>query len=164
MSESYNFTESERAYLSRAEQYCATSEQCCSTVRDKLVTWGASRELTGHIVDRLVADGFIDEERYCRLYCDSKLRLQKWGRVKIAYQLRGKQINNKLIESSIQHIDPELYNSTLRQLAENKMKTINDSDPRKRQSKLMSFLASHGFTPTEIHNIITELNSNDPTE
>ncbi|MBP5517024.1 MAG: RecX family transcriptional regulator [Bacteroidales bacterium] len=160
MQNKVNFTESEQAFLLKAEQYCSTSEQCCSSVREKLLNWGASRDLTERITLSLVDNGYIDEERYCRIYCDSKLHLQKWGRLKIAYQLRGKRINNVVIEKAIQEIDEELYRETLVKLAENKMHTIKEDDPRKRKAKLMSYLASHGFTHEEIENTINEILTN----
>ena len=98
MKNNFNFTESEMTFVTKAEQYCATGEQCRSAVRDKLLTWGANQVLRERIVEYLTENDFINEERYCRIYCESKLRLQKWGRVKIEYQLRSKRIDNSTIK------------------------------------------------------------------
>lgn len=151
MSDSYNFSESERAFVAKAEQYCASYEQCRSSVKDKLAQWGADKELAGRIVDYLVENEYIDERRYCRLFCESKLHLQKWGRNKIQYQLRMKQIDQETIDEALDNLDPVQYSETLSQLVHSKSRSIKESDPRKRQAKLMSFLASHGFTLGEIH-------------
>ena len=150
MPEVFVFSESERAFVSKAEQYCVQGEQCRSAVFDKLKAWGADEELAQKVTDYLEEEGFIDERRYCRLYCESKLRLQKWGRVKIAYNLRMKRIGNELIEEALRELDEEQYFDTLRQLAENKRRSLHESDPRKLNAKLVSFLASHGFTMNEI--------------
>ncbi len=157
MSHVHKFTESEQAYVSKAEQYCATNEQCRSAVRDKLRTWGADKDLTERIVEHLVDNDFINEERYCRIYCDSKISLQKWGRIKIAYQLRSKRIDNKTIEQALKNIDEQIYFETLQKLAEGKAQSINDDDPHKRKTKLMTFLASHGFTAGEIDSALTKI-------
>lgn len=149
--------ETEKCFLAKAEQYCAQNEQCRHGVAEKLRAWGADKELTENIVEKLVEEGFIDEERYCRLYCDSKLRLNKWGRIKIAYQLRAKQINSETIEDALRHIDETEYRSILEQLAKTKMKTIHDDDPRRKEAKLMTFLASHGFEKNEIYQVTKNL-------
>ena len=157
MSNNFDFTESERAYITKAEQYCAANEQCRSAVRDKLMTWGADRQLTERITEYLVDQSFIDEERYCRIYCDSKLHLQKWGRLKIAYQLRSKRIDNATIEKALSNIDEEQYSDILHSLAETKARTLKDEDIRKRRNKLTSYLSSHGFTIGEIDNAVKRI-------
>jgi len=102
----------------------------------------------------LVDQSFIDEERYCRIYCDSKLHLQKWGRLKIAYQLRSKRIDNATIEKALSNIDEEQYSVILQSLAETKSRTLKDEDIRKRRNKLSSYLSSHGFTIGEIESAV----------
>ena len=157
MKSNFNFTESEQAFVTKAEQYCATGEQCRSAVRDKLLTWGAGQELRERIVDYLTENDFINEERYCRIYCESKMHLQKWGRVKIAYQLRSKRIDNNTINKALQEIDEEEYQRTLTTLTENKNSSIVEPDNKTRRAKLMSFLSSHGFTISEIENAVAAL-------
>lgn len=149
--------ETEKCFLAKAEQYCAQNEQCRHGVAEKLRAWGADKELTDKIVEKLTEEGFIDEERYCRLYCDSKLRLNKWGRIKIAYQLRAKQIDNETIEDALHQIDESEYRNILEQLAKSKLKTIHDDDHRRKEAKLMTFLASHGFEKNEIYQVTKNL-------
>ncbi|MBQ1408917.1 MAG: RecX family transcriptional regulator [Bacteroidales bacterium] len=157
MKSNHNFSESEMAFVTKAEQYCASSEQCRSAVRDKLLTWGAGQELRERIVDYLTENDFINEERFCRIYCESKLHLQKWGRVKIAYQLRSKRIDNATINKALQGIDEEVYHQTLTNLTVNKNNSIVEPDNKKRRAKLMSFLSSHGFTIEEIESAVAAL-------
>lgn len=157
MKNNTNFTESEMVFVTKAEQFCATGEQCRSAVRDKLLTWGAGQELRERVVDYLMENDFINEERYCRIYCESKMHLQKWGRVKIAYQLRSKRIDNTTINKALQDIDEEEYQRTLTTLTENKNNSIMEPDKKKRRAKLMSFLSSHGFTISEIENAVAAL-------
>lgn len=157
MKSNHNFSESELAFVTKAEQYCASGEQCRSAVRDKLLTWGAGQELRERIVDYLTENDYINEERFCRIYCESKLHLQKWGRVKIAYQLRSKRIDNATINKALQNIDEEVYQQTLTNLTVNKNNSIVEPDNKKRRAKLMSFLSSHGFTIEEIEGAVAAL-------
>lgn len=151
------FTENELLLISKAEQYCATGEQCRSAVRDKLYAWGANREQAERVVNHLVANDFINEARYCRIFCESKLHLQKWGRIKMSYQLRLKRIDSNVIEEALNNIDPEQYAEALMQLAQSKLHTLSEPDPRKRDAKLSSYLASHGFEADMIHEVVNNL-------
>ena len=67
-----------------------------------------------------------------------------------------KQIDSAIIDEALAGIDEEKYRETLIKLAESKLNTLKEEDPHKRQAKLMSFLASHGFTPEEVGKLIID--------
>ena len=161
MTEKHFFNESEIPFLSKAEQYCAQSEQCRSSVMDKLTRWGASHELSERIINYLVKNDYINERRFCQIYSESKMNLQKWGRIKIAYQLRAKRIDKRLIDEALTNLDPNRYHEVLLQLARQKMSTIQDDNPFARRNKLMAFLASHGFESDEIIKAFDEIGDNE---
>ena len=46
--------------------YCSAAEHCKAEVNEKLQKWGLPYEVINRIIDRLVVEKFIDEERYCR--------------------------------------------------------------------------------------------------
>ena len=158
MTDTANFTESEKAFLSKAEQYCVAGEQYRLSVEKKLLSWGADSDAADKIIAHLCDNDFINEARYCRIYCESKLHLQKWGRKKIVYQLRMKGIDNAIINEAISNIDPEQYRDTLAQLAAAKKRTLHEADPMRCRQKLMAFLASHGFEMNEILAALQDIN------
>ncbi len=124
---------------------------------DKLTRWGAGHELAERIVTHLVKKDFINESRFCHIYCESKLSLQKWGRIKMAYQLRAKRIDKHLIDEALKNLNNEQYHDVLLQLAQTKAATIHENDPLKHRAKLTSFLVSHGFESNEINNVLNEI-------
>ena len=143
--------------LSKAERYCANEEQCRTSVRKKLCDWGASLDASGRIVSRLVDQGFIDERRYARAYVSSKLRTQKWGRLKVVYQLRSKQVPPKFITEALAEIPDEEYRNILLDVANMKWNSYDSNEPAsKRRSKLVTFLASRGFESPEIQLMLTD--------
>ena len=150
-----NLTEEDMLLLAKAERYCANEEQCKTSVRKKLCDWGVSVDLSNKIVSKLVEQGFIDERRYARAYCASKLRHQKWGRLKVIYQLRSKQIPPKFITDALLEIPDDEYRDIMRHVADEKWATYSHSDPlTKRKSKLNTFLASRGFEAPEIQKLL----------
>lgn len=155
-------SEEEMSLLARAERYCANEEQCRTSVRKKLSDWGASIELSGKIVNRLIDQGYIDEKRYARAYVSAKLRTQKWGRLKVVYQLRTKQVPPKYITEALSEIPEDEYRRILLDVANTKWKTYDDSEPNaKRRSKLITFLASRGYEAAEIQIVIQDHFTND---
>ncbi len=160
-----NMSEEEMSLLSRAERYCSNEEQCRTSVRKKLSDWGASIELSGRIVNRLIDQGFIDERRYAHAYVSSKLRTQKWGRLKVVYQLRSKQVPPKFITEALAEIPDEEYRNILLDVAKNKWQTYDTNDTKaKRRSKLVTFLASRGYESPEIQAMLAANFADDPTD
>lgn len=154
---SVGFKEEELPFVQRAERYCAMSEQCITSVRAKLISWGAERKLMERIIEHLVDKGYVDERRYALAYSEAKLRTQKWGRMKIAFQLRSKQLPKSLIDEALASIDQELYDQVLTRLAESKWETLTGDDPYKNRQKLVAFLQSKGFLLDEIQTVVNEI-------
>ena len=51
MSDKIKFTDVDKAFISKAEQYCATAEQCRTSVMEKLLTW--ARRANRHCLSRV---------------------------------------------------------------------------------------------------------------
>ena len=152
-----NLSEEEMSLLARAERYCANEEQCRTSVRKKLCDWGASLEASSKIVTRLLDQGFIDERRYARAYVSSKLRTQKWGRLKVIYQLRSKQVPPKFITEALAEIPEEEYKDIMLDVANTKWASYDAGETAsKRRSKLVTFLASRGFEQPVIQEMLVD--------
>ena len=50
--------------LRKAASYCSIAEHCVSDVDGKLQRWNVPADWRAQIIDRLIADGFINESRY----------------------------------------------------------------------------------------------------
>lgn len=155
MNRSKDMTDS--ALLDRARRYCALTEQCESGVRQKLVVWGAGASEADSIVARLRNDGYLDDKRYARAYCESKMLQQGWGRQKVLYQLRLKHLPKEAIDSGVAAVDEDRYQEVLREVTERKMRELGSDFTPDNQRKLVSFLTSRGFTFGEINKVITNI-------
>ena len=82
-------------------------------MHNKLQLWGANEEYATIILQRLQADGYIYEARYCHAFAHDKVAYQGWGRVKIKAALYAKKIPNLLIENALNEINEEEYHSVL---------------------------------------------------
>lgn len=164
MSRDHDNSQSYKAQLDRARGWCAAEERCESGVRDKLVAWGASADDANEIVAALRVEGYLDDVRYARAYCESKVLHQHWGRQKVLYQLRLKRLPREAIEQGMSVVDEEQYMEILEETATRKLRELSgkcEAEGEKwdvaEKRKLMAFLASRGFTMSEINEVITKI-------
>lgn len=149
--------EKEKWALDRCMALCSQSEKCRSDLAKKLEKWEIEPDAAGKILTQLINERFIDEQRYANIYARDKFRLNKWGKVKIAYQLRFKKIPEELIEEALMQIDPETSEALLMKLISEKQRKINFKNPYERNAKLMAFARSKGFETETIFRVLKQL-------
>ena len=147
-------TITEEEALNRMAAYCSAAEHCKAEVNEKLQKWGLPYEVINRIIDRLVVEKFIDEERYCRAFVNDKFRFAKWGKMKIAQVLYMKKIPSDVAWRHLNEIDEEEYLSILRDLLASKRKSIHAKDDYELNGKLMRFAVSRGFELKDIRRCI----------
>ena len=135
----------EQEILHIAASYCSLAERCIYDVRKKIASAGASPETGERIIAHLLKEKFIDETRYCRGFVNDKFRFNRWGRIKIGYELRGKNMNDMLINEAISNIDEDEYESVLFTLLKEKKRTVKGKDGYELFTKLYRFAAGRGF-------------------
>lgn len=139
----------------KIEAYCASAEHCEMEVRMRLRQWKCDSQNEDEIIDYLIAENFISDERYAKAFVHDKLLYQGWGRVKIAYMLRGKKIAFDIIQSAIQTIDEEEYSRILNRLVSQRLpQNQQASIDKSTLDSLYRFLSQRGFTLEEIKSAI----------
>lgn len=156
MEEESRNSQAYKAQLERARRWCAAEERCESGVREKLAAWGAGSGDADGIVASLTEEGYLDDGRYARAYCESKMLRSGWGRLKVAYQLRLKQLPRAAVDAGMAAVDDEAYMAVLEQAAMKKAATLRGADDAERRRKLTAFLAQRGYTMDEINQVITK--------
>lgn len=138
-------TVTEEIALQKMAAYCSTAEHCESEVSEKLLKWGLTRDAVVRIINHLVAERYIDDERYCRAYVNDKFRFSKWGKVKIAQALYQNKIASDLVRQQLNEIDSEAYLDVLRGLIAAKRKSVKGDDAYQITAKLVRFALGRGF-------------------
>lgn len=134
-----------KTILHKAQAYCAYQERCTQEVVQKLRDWQVDENRIPKIIEQLTAENFVNDVRFTETFVRSKFRLKKWGKNKIAYELRLKKIPDPVISQSLQAIDDQEYRTTLQHLKEQKSKEVKENDPFKKKQKIIRFLVSRGF-------------------
>ncbi|HKK09862.1 MAG TPA: regulatory protein RecX [Bacteroidales bacterium] len=140
--------------LLKASRYCAEQDRAEFDVRRKLGDWKVPEKLHTEIIETLKKEKFIDEKRFACTFVRSKFRNNRWGRIKIAYALRQKNIPEDLIAESLKELKDEDYRRTLKELVAKKARTIkSDSDYEKKQ-KVAQSMASKGYETGLIYEVV----------
>lgn len=129
----------------RAAALCSRAEKCSADILTKLGRWGVDEMDAGVVLKQLIEEKYVDDERFARSFVKDKFRFNKWGKIKIAYQLHGKRINSNTIEAAMNEIDDEAYWDTLIELITEKNKSVKVSNLYDRKAKLVRFAQARGF-------------------
>ena len=143
--------------LARIHHYCAYQERCIYEVDLKLMQWKVSSHNIKQILHHLQEEGFIDEERYARIFVRSKFHINKWGRTKIRYELKNRFITEKIVQKAMEEIGEDDYMKTIRELILKKMSEINSGKHLNIREKIITFVTGKGFEFDLISKVLTEL-------
>lgn len=136
---------SEKEALYKVAAYCSSSEHCLSEVADKLDNWGVSPVVKESILQYLLKEKYIDENRYCRCFVSDKFRYNKWGKNKIAQALWQKKISKDVFNVWLNEIDEQEYIDVLKELIAAKKKSIKAKSDYELNGKLIRFALGRGF-------------------
>ncbi len=143
--------------LYRMAAYCSTAERCIQDVRKKITSTGLSDEAAERIISHLLKEKFIDEKRFTGSFVNDKLRFNKWGRIKINYELSKKNIPPLLRQEALEGIDDDNYHAILLSLLKEKKKSVKGKDERDIFTKLLRFAAGRGFESKEAIQCLRQL-------
>lgn len=141
--------------LKAIQHYCAYQERCHSEVRNKLLELhfrGADLE---EAIASLIADNFLNEERYAQSYSSGKFRIKQWGKRKIVQALKLKRVSDYCIRKGLQAIDDTEYYHILSLLADKKWEELrNEKTVWIRKQKVQRYLLQKGYEPELISEVL----------
>ena len=146
--------------LSRTAAYCSKAERCEYDVRKKLLLWESPEEEQIRIIAKLKKENFLNEERFTQSFIRDKVRFNKWGKAKIAFELTKKRIPRDIIQKYVADIDEQEVNDSLRKILETKIKSVKANNDYKKRVKLMRFALGRGFSSEQIAPILNNLIGN----
>lgn len=133
------------AYLQLA-QLCARAEHCQYELIEKMRRWEMSDEAQARVMQRLVSERYVDDERYARAFVRDKIRYNKWGRRKVEQALWMKHIDKAVATEALDTVDDNEYLDILRPLLKQKRKSTKAQSEYELNRKLVKFAVSRGFT------------------
>jgi regulatory protein len=73
-----------------------------SQLAERLVRRGVEEDERAEVIDRLLADGLLDDERFARRYTEDKRELAGWGPERIREALLARGVARDLVEAALE--------------------------------------------------------------
>ena len=131
--------------LYRLTSLCAHSEYCQHDMLEKMRKWEVSVVDQASIMEYLVRERYVDEERYARHVISDKIKLNKWGRRKVEQALYMKRVPEKIYRPILEELSDEDYDEILFPLLRSKLRSVKGKDEYEIRGKLIRFALSRGF-------------------
>ena len=143
--------------LQKLKHYCAYQERCHSEVREKLYSLGVWKKDHDGIISTLIEENYLNEERFAIAYAGGKWRVKQWGRQKIKYALKQKQVSEYCIKKAMKQIDEDEYLEVMTRLAEEKYAALKKDQYLVRKKKTMDHLITRGVETDIVRQIMATL-------
>lgn len=131
--------------IERLKKFCSIQDRCQQDVVNKMKNWGLSQNSQDHILEILIQENYIDELRYAKSFCKGKFNIKKWGKNKIKYELKNKNISKNCIAEGLNEIDDYSYLNTLEKIYKKKKDNTIEKNIYVKNNKIARFLISKGF-------------------
>ncbi|TKG92458.1 RecX family transcriptional regulator [Puteibacter caeruleilacunae] len=131
--------------LNKCAALCSKAEKCTFEILKKLARWELTEQESAWVILQLTSQKFIDDERYAHYFVRDKFRFNKWGKTKIAFQLRQKQISQEVISAALEEINEEEYIDLAKELISAKIPKTKGKNQWDINSKIIRFMQGRGF-------------------
>ena len=131
--------------LDKMAKYCAYQERCVKDVTDKLTTFDLPEKDRHEILNYLIENRFVNDERFAYCFVKGKINQSGWGLNKIRFHLIQKGIAKDLIDKALQSFDQEAYRQRLVEVLKTKSKTVKAANEFEKKRKLAAYAMQKGF-------------------
>ena len=146
---------SEQSALQRLAALCSRGEHSSGEMLEKMRRWGLSEEAQARIMERLLRDRYVDDERFAHAFVNDKVKYNKWGRRKIEQALWQKGVDEEIRRRVLHEVEEEDFLTELLDLLKFKSRSITAKNDYERNMKLMRFALGRGYSYDQIRRCIT---------
>jgi len=140
--------------LQKVKYYCAYQERSHAEVKKKLYGFGLYKIEVELLMSQLIEEDYLNEERFAMAFAGGKFRIKHWGKTRIKYELKQRQVSDYCIKKALAAIPDEDYEKALNKLAEEKLSSLkNEQNVIIKKSKLQNYLVGKGYE----YNLVSEI-------
>lgn len=135
----------------KMETFCAYQERCHAEVVSKMRNLGLKSSEIDQIVVHLIAQNFLNEERFAQAFARGKHRIKNWGISRIVNELKARNISSYNINAALKEIDADDYQTAFQTLAEKHWENLTEKNVLKKRKKCCDFLLRKGYDADEVY-------------
>ena len=147
----------EKLILEKMRSYCMYQERCIQEVKKKLTRLQVVPKTKSKIINHLIDDDYLNEVRFTKSFIQGKLRIKKWGRLKLNYELKIRGVKKFIIDKEINKISKEDYYDYFNEFSNNKIKILKGSKEQKKRS-FINYFTYRGWENNLIYEKLNEIN------
>ena len=144
----------------KLEYFCSYQERCHDDVTSKLFTFKTLEQERSEIIAHLIAENFLNEERFACSFARGKHRIKSWGNIRIVNELKSRHISSRNITTALKEISPDEYLETFEKLSELIWESITEKKTTKKRKKFCDYLLRKGFESDLVYQKVKELEVN----
>ena len=135
----------EQEALQKLSALCARAEHSSDEMLEKMRRWQLADDARERVLDRLIDEKFVDDERFARLFVREKIRFDRWGRRKIEQALYQKGVASDISRRVLDEVDDEAYVAELKKLIAAKRRSVQAESDYEMRAKLTKYALGRGF-------------------
>lgn len=144
----------QKSALNKIINYCNYRDRSTKEIKIKLLDLNYSIEIIDSAISQAIELGIVDNFRFSKSFSRGKNQKNRWGKIKIAYELKNKGLNDKEITFGLESIGEKSYYKILMKSIEvYKRKSKNFE-----KNKLIKHLINKGYETALVISTIKKLN------
>lgn len=151
-----DFSKQDWMIVEKIQSYCIYQDRCEKEVKKKLYTFNVEKDLQLKIINYLIDNDYLNEERFTKLFIQGKLRIKKWGKMKLKFELKSRGVENSMIDKYINEISDEEYTAYFNEFSSNKIKFLKGTKDQKKRS-FINYFTYRGWENYLIYQKIKEI-------
>lgn len=151
-----------RAYR-RAVRLLAVRPRSRAELASRLLQ-DAPAEVVQSTLDRLQAEGLLDDERFARLWATSRRAVRGFGVARIRRELLQKGVDREGVDRALGELDPADEGALAEEAARRRLGRYARLDPATAFRRLFASLARRGFSTTTILQALRRVGLRSPEE
>jgi regulatory protein len=146
-----NPTISYKDALRKIEHFCAYQERCHQEVEAKLYGYKLSSHEIAEAIGHLLANNYLNEERFACLFAISKFHQKNWGRKRISLELKQRKISSYLINKGLKEIPDQEYCNAFEQTTLRFWELLNEKNSLKKRKKFCDYFLRKGWESDRVY-------------
>jgi len=143
--------------LRKIEHFCAYQERCHQEVESKLYSFKLSSHEIAEAIAHLIAQNYLNEERFACLFAISKFHQKNWGKNRISQELKQRKISSYLINKGLKEIPEHEYANTFEQITLRVWASLSERNSLKKRKKFCDYFLRKGWESDWIYEKAIEL-------
>ena len=123
-------------------------------IKDYLIKKEKDTNIVNIVCNRLIKNGYLDDEIFTGAYIKDKLNFTTMGDYKLKKELERLGVESNIIEEHLSHIDNNLLEERIKKIIDKDIRTNTKYSGINLKNKIYNHLLSQGYSSSIVINII----------